>query len=119
MATILVAGEPIQWHLPQTTYDRCPDCGAWLGCLSQKRRACMGTCMNGARVITLVATPVTWLMSIGFDALEARYLANAKTAGASHKQARDSFRAGRYEYNGRQYIVRPGFLTLRNEDARA
>lgn len=51
-------GQPIQWHLPRTTYDKCSRCGHRLGYLGRDRRACMGPCDGGALVYEATLTPL-------------------------------------------------------------
>jgi hypothetical protein len=47
---VIFPDQPIQWHLPRSTYDRCPRCGSQLGYLGRSQRACMsntGPCAEG------------------------------------------------------------------------
>ena len=151
MMVIVVKDEPIQWHIPRTTYDRCPGfpygipadapdyrslqagrdvraeypttCGAALGLLAHNRRACMGKCMGGARVIELRTTATAWLGATGFSREEADFIyREARHVGSGRNAVLSRFRPGLYwiedwETGTRQrrrvIAVAPGFLRVR------
>jgi hypothetical protein len=109
---ILVKNEPIQWHIPTTAHDRC-DCGAALGFLAQNRRACMGACMDGGRVITLNVPTTKWLARLGFSSEE------IKVMGRRGNKDINQFREGHWEAvtsgSGncvQVLVVTPGFLRV-------
>lgn len=117
---LLVKGEPIQWHLPRTTYDRCPKCNGPLGFLRIDYRACMGpttgpnACDPGL-CWQLRTDARGWLGALDFSREEVDLLVSRRHGGQAPQRflSLGRFRLDLMEQDASRkdlYWVRPSFL---------